>query len=430
MTYLGIDFGTSNIISAVAQDSASPRLVPLEGDKEALPSALFFVSEDDQEEDVPPILYGRRAIKAYLEDGYEGRFMRSPKKVLGTPTFKQNTGIIGKKSSFQAIIAGFLEHVKERSEAHTGQKMTRVVLGRPVNFTHDTSMNATAQNELEQCARDAGFKEISFQFEPIAAAFAHERYVEGEKLALVADLGGGTSDFTIIRLSKDYIGQSDRAQHVLGNSGIRIGGTDFDERLSMHSFMGLLGKGEWYRPPMRDDKIELPLYLYTRISDWARAFEAYTPDNIRFAQTTYRYVEDEAAKLKIKRLIDVLEHRRAHQILNAVENTKIILTQESEACCPLPFLEGTPQVLVNKAEFESAIARDVEQVAKAMSECLSYAQISAEQIDLVVLTGGSTEIPMVQIMVQSLFPKAAISQGNKLDSVGLGLAIESARRYS
>ncbi|MGH1376220.1 MAG: Hsp70 family protein [Alphaproteobacteria bacterium] len=429
MSFVGIDFGTSNTIAATASDVENPRLVALEDGKETLPSALFFVSPEDQEEGVPAILYGRRAIAAYLEDGYEGRFMRSPKKVLGTPTFKQGTGGIGKRANFQSIISGFLKHVKDVSEGDAGACLDNVVLGRPVNFTHDPKMNVVAEGELRACAKDAGFKDISFQFEPIAAAFAHERHVTGRKRALVADLGGGTSDFTVIELSRDYMALSDRTQHVLGNSGVRIGGTDFDGRLSMRSFMGVLGKGEMYLPPMRDSAMDMPLYLYTRISDWARAFEAYSAESVKLAQDALRYMVTDAGCVKIERLLDVLQNRRAHQILHSVEMAKITLTHSDVAHCPLNFLLGQPSIDVAKAEFEDAVAVDVQNISKSLDECLVQAQVQHDDIDLVILTGGSTELPIVQSAIQARFPHAVLSQGNRLDSVGLGLAIEASRRY-
>lgn len=429
MAYLGIDFGTSNTVAAISKDTTSAALIPLEGNKETLPSALFFVSEDDREEGVPDVLYGRRAIKAYLEDGYEGRFMRSPKKVLGTPTFHQSTGIAGKKSSFNAIISGFLSHVKNASETYCNQDLSKVVLGRPVNFTHDPKMNGVAENELRLCAQNAGFKDILFQFEPIAAAFTHEKQVTGQKLALVADLGGGTSDFTVIELSQDYINLTDRSSHVLGNSGIRIGGTDFDERLSMKSFMGLLGKGEFYLPPMRDEPIDVPLYLYSKISDWAFAFEAYTNENIRFAETLSRQMLNDDGRLKIERLVDVLKNSKAHQILNSVEQAKFILTAKENTQSKLDFLLENPVVQILRSDFEEAIQRDILQISNALNECLKQANVQAYQINLVILTGGSTAIPIIQRTILAMFPKAEISQGNKLDSVGVGLAMESARRY-
>lgn len=429
MSYIGIDFGTSNTISAIADDVSEPTLIPLEDGKDTLPSALFFINKDDQEEGIPDVMYGRCAIKAYLEDGYEGRFMRSPKKVLGTPTFRQSTGIIGKKSSFHEIISGFLSHVKEVSELNCDKTLEQVVLGRPVNFTHDPQMNDVAENELRLCAQKAGFKNISFQFEPIAAAFTHERAVDGQKLALVADIGGGTSDFTVIELSRDYIELSDRSNHVLGYSGVRIGGTDFDERLSMKSFMGTLGKGEFYLPPMRDNSIDVPLYLYSKISDWAFAFEAYTNENIRFAETLSRQMLDENGRIKLLRLLDVLKNRKAHQILNSVEIAKFILTEEKSTICSLDFLLEKPFVQVNRVQFEEAIARDAQQIANSINECLLQAAVIPEQIELVILTGGSTEVPLIQKTIKDIFPQSYFSQGNKLDSVGLGLAIEARRRY-
>ncbi|MBL4590306.1 MAG: Hsp70 family protein, partial [Alphaproteobacteria bacterium] len=423
------DFGTSNTVSAISSECGSPRLVSLESDKETLPSALFFISKEDQEEGVPPVLYGRRAIKAYLEDGYEGRFMRSPKKVLGTPTFEESTGLVGGSVSFQSIISGFLKHVKEQSESFAGHSLDQVVLGRPVNFTHDPKLNVVAEEELRSCALDAGFKDISFQLEPIAAAFAHERHITSPTLAIVADLGGGTSDFTVIELSQEYINLPDRRQHGLGTSGVRIGGTDFDYRLSMQSFMGLLGKGEKYLAPLNDTLLEMPLYLYTRISDWARTFEAYNNESVKMAQDAFRYTVTQKGKDKIARLLDVLQNRKAHQILNTVEGAKIALTNTTRTDFCLDFLLDSPSVFLTVQDFERAVAKDVQKVFRSLDECLLQAQVKYEDIGLVILTGGSTEIPIIQRGIESMFPHAQFSQGNKMDSVGLGLAIEATRRY-
>ncbi len=429
MSFVGIDFGTSNTVAAISLETGIPCLVSLESDKDTLPSALFFISKEDQEEGVPSVLYGRRAINAYLEDGYEGRFMRSPKKVLGTPTFKQGTGLVGQTANFQSIISGFLRHVKDQSETYAGEELNNVVLGRPVNFTHDPKLNVVAENELRSCAQDAGFKDISFQFEPIAAAFAHERYITGSKLAIVADLGGGTSDFTVIELSQEYMNLSDRVQHVLGTSGVRVGGTDFDQRLSMYSFMELLGKGEQYLPPMNDTALDMPLHLYTRISDWSRAFEAYSKESLKLAQDSFRYMVTQNGKDKLESLIDVLQNRKAHQILNSVEMAKISLTHSESIDCSLEFLLGDPSVSVKKCEFESAVENDVMKISSSLDDCLKQAQVKHEDIGLVILTGGSTEIPIVQSSIETMFPHAEFSQGNKMDSVGLGLVIEASRRY-
>jgi hypothetical chaperone protein len=230
----GIDFGTSNSSIALAE-KGSIKLVPVELSHLTIPSAIFFPLGESAS------CFGRAATQLFFTK-QQGRYMRSLKRVLGTSLTKQGTLINGKVVKFDSIIALFIKNLREKANAAVEGEIDNVVMGRPVHFVdNDPEADLRAQDELENIARSIGFKNIAFQYEPIAAAFAHEAQVNNEKLAIVADLGGGTSDFTVIRLSRHNIHKKDRSTDILANTGIRVGGNDFDKNLSLATFMPQIG---------------------------------------------------------------------------------------------------------------------------------------------------------------------------------------------
>ncbi len=410
VTACGIDFGTSNSTVSVT-DKKGKRLVRLEDDKTTLPSAMFF-----QKGKAP--VFGRAAIYAYTE-GEEGRFMRGLKKILGTSLMEERTLIGNKSVTFREILKTFLIHLKESAEEHTGGAIDSVVLGRPVHF-HDNDAQADRKSEsvLEEVAKDAGFKHTAFLFEPIAAAFAHEQNINEEKLSLVVDLGGGTSDFTVIRLSKDKLDKKDRSDDILSTSGVRIGGTTFDARLSLQNFMPELGMGSHYLDIFDKEKRHpMPSGVYFQLSDWAL---------VNFAQTKKSIIETRdiltctLAPQKLNRLLKLQENHLGHAFLGEVEKTKIALTDHTEYAARFDDLDFN--LNLSRQDFETSIAQDVDSINRAIGECLARAQVKEEQIGLVILTGGSTELPVINDMVKKRFPASSFSVGNKLDSVGLGLA--------
>lgn len=220
----GIDFGTSNTTVAIANSlDEAIKMVPVEDHHVTIPSTIFFQSEQ------PVTLFGRQAIKAYVAREEEGRFMRSFKRVLGTSLMKEGTTISGRQTPFEQIIGPFIANVKNKAELLAGKEINAVVAGRPVHFVDgNEKADQAAQSQLKSIFAAAGFIEIRFQYEPIAAAFAHELNLgDAERLAVVMDIGGGTSDFTIMRLSGRSIQKTDRQDDILANAGVRIGGNDF-----------------------------------------------------------------------------------------------------------------------------------------------------------------------------------------------------------
>jgi hypothetical chaperone protein len=337
---------------------------------------------------------------------------------------KQGTSINGKAFTFERIIGLYLKTVRERSCEFVGADLQNVVMGRPVHFTdNDTAADKRAEKELEAIAHSVGFKNVLFQFEPIAAAFAHEQQIAGEKLALVADLGGGTSDFSIIRLAKDYVKKQDRSSDILANTGVRIGGNDFDKEWSLKAIMPELG----YRSTYGAKRLEVPLKYYHDLSEWSKVNFLYTP---KVLSQIRQYLIESHDKKRLGRLLALLERERGHSVLALAEEGKIALTSEEQYHGRLDVVDDGLHVVMNRTRFEETILSLVRQITATATECVADAGIENSDIEIVILTGGSTEVPLVQQCFQEMFPSASISGENKLSSVGLGLGYDSRRRFS
>lgn len=412
----GIDFGTSNSSVAIGTGTAVS-LVPVEGEQVTIPSALFFLRPNND------AYFGREAVNMFFERE-SGRFMRSLKRVLGTSLMTQGTAVNNRHMQFNRIIGLFLKNLKEKTDAFAGADVENVVMGRPVHFVdHNPAADDRAQEELKAIARQVGFRHVEFQFEPIAAAFAHEVNIQGEQLAIVVDLGGGTSDFTVIKLSNRYIRKADRTADILASTGVRIGGNDFDKELSLALIMPEIG----YRTTYGEKNIEVPLHPFHQLAEWSKVNFIYTPKAL---MQTRQILHQSHDPNRYARLLRVLEKETGHALLAAAERAKIVLTAQEEHQALFDFIEDDFVVNIGRAQFEISIQEEVRKISAAATKCLHDAQVKPEAIDLVILTGGSTEVPLVQAEFKRLFPKAAIADENKLSSVGLGLAYDSQNKFS
>lgn len=415
----GIDFGTTNSAAAIS-DGGTPRMVDLEGGHDTIPTALFFPDRSSA------VYFGRDAQQKYTDGDLDGRFMRSIKRILGSDIMRGGTIINGRPVKFEAIIEHFLQHLKKKIDAAAGESVEAVVMGRPVHFRdNDPAGDARAQDELERIARAVGFKDVSFQYEPIAAAFAHEQGLKSEKLAFVADIGGGTSDFTVIRLSPTRAVSSDRTDDVLANTGVRIGGNDFDKALALKAFMPCFGMGTEYK--IYDKTIALPTKPYFSLATWSHVNEVY---NYKTLNMVRGYTVWGLEREKVKRLYEIIEKRLGHKNLDYVELAKMTLSGQSAVRMRLDFLSDAPTIDTTRDVFETAIQPDMKKIEAAVQECITRAGIKNTDIELVILTGGSTEIPCVSRVMQSYFPNAELSSANKMASVGLGLAYDAMRRFA
>ena len=415
----GIDFGTSNSAVAITGGTKGPRLLALEDGKTTVPSAIFFPAR------AAP-LFGRAAIESYMQ-GEEGRLMRGLKKILGTPLIDDSTQIGKRFIPFTDILGLFMARLKSGADRAAGQEIRNVVMGRPVHFhDSDAAADSAAQDTLAGIMRGTGFSHVEFLFEPIAAAFAHERHCDGEKLALVVDIGGGTSDFSVIRLSSSRAANTDRARDILATSGVRIGGTTFDAKLSLHDFMPALGLGGEYRDTFDKTKYHpIPTGVYFQLSDWALANFAQTAKAIAHTKDIAKRAREPE---RLERLLTLQQNHLGHALLACVEKAKIMLSADEDVRAD--FKEIGLSVPVSRAGFDKIVEADIARVFDAMDACLAGAGVSPQKIDMVILTGGGAELPLIQNRIQKIFPHAALSQQNKLDSVGLGLAHHAARIFS
>ncbi|HEY8162481.1 MAG TPA: Hsp70 family protein [Methylocystis sp.] len=418
-SFCGLDFGTSN--STVATEGArGMELAALEGEHRTLPSAVFF----DFSNGTP--VFGRAAIKAYV-DGAEGRLMRSLKSALGTALMDEKTRIKTKSYSFKDIIGLIVAKLKSAADAATGDDVTQLVLGRPVHFVDDDpAADRRAQDALEEIARARGFREIAFQYEPIAAALAYEQSVREEQYALIADIGGGTSDFSVVRVSPEARLRGDRAGDVLANKGVHIGGADIDRLFSLKSVMPHLGLGSEMRLPFGDKVLPTPNGFFVDLATWHRINLLYTPKVSRELAELERY---SLSPEKIGRLGEVIETRRGHSIALSVERAKIDLSDAQQAVIDLAEIEPGFAVEATAKALNEAIADQLGALSRTLAETLAASGLSGERIDAVFLTGGSTAIPAVRSAVTGQTPGAKIVEGDMFGAVGLGLGLDARRKF-
>jgi hypothetical chaperone protein len=411
----GIDFGTSNSTVGLA-DATGARLIAVEAGHSTIPTAVFLDTETAEAS------FGRAAITAYT-GGEDGRLMRGLKSTLGSPLIRETTRLGSRLISFREVLARFMAHLRARLDAETGAPLTSVVLGRPVHFVDDDPQgDAAAQSVLEDIARDLGFRDIAFQFEPIAAALHYESSVMAEELVLVADIGGGTSDFSILRVSPTRARHPDRAEDILANHGIRVGGTDLDRLLSLAEVMPHLGFGS----PVRQGKSLMPRHYYIDLATWVRINMVYTARTL----TELRQIAREAdAPDRITRLIRVIETRRGHALAMLVEEAKIALTEAEATRLSLTAVCGGPNPVIRRDRFEEAIAAPLDRIGTALTATLAQAGLAPAQIGTVFLTGGSAHLPALHRLAGQLFPGTRIATGDMLGSVGTGLALDARRRF-
>ena len=408
MIACGLDFGTSNSAIGVARGGTAA-LAPVEGNSTLMPSAIFFDYETKDR-----VLFGNEAVSAYIEQT-EGRLMRALKSILGSPLMDEETTVGGRKVPLTKVVEIFVRHLKDKAEAFAGQEITTVVHGRPVRFDDDDRADARAQATLEGIVRQAGFRDITFAYEPVAAVHHYEQTVRSEALVLVADIGGGTSDFSIVRIGPRHRDRADRKHDVLATAGVRVGGTDFDMALSRTAVMPLLGLGT----RLNGKNLSMPNAPYTMLATWATINFAYTYKNEReLAELAARAREPE----KVSRLLKAVHQRLGHRLAFAVEDAKIVLSAEENAAVPLPFLEAGLAATATRGDFNRAIEAWTDRLSKTASECIAAAGVSPAAVNTIFLTGGSSRVPAVRSAIARASPTARLSGGSDdLLSVPLGL---------
>jgi hypothetical chaperone protein len=411
----GLDFGTSN--SGIARVVAGGvELVALEGGATSMPTAVFFGTEEPH-----ATLYGRAAIAEYL-DGTPGRLMRSLKSLLGSSLMDETTAIGDRNIAFRDVVTLYLRTLRERAAAATGTLFDAVVMGRPARFVDDdATRDRAAQDTLAACARAAGFRDVVFQLEPIAAALDYERTVVREEAVLVIDVGGGTADFTVIRLSPAAHDRADRPDDVLASDGIHIAGTDFDAKLSLAWVMPRLGYGT-----IGPKGMPAPSLVYFDLSTWHRINLLYTPKFQGVLRELRSFFDDATPYRRLARVID---KRLGHGLLGRTEQAKIELSGAPRTVIALDTVEPGLAVGVRAAELVALLADQLGRLVQVGRSTVSAAGLAPDAISTLYFTGGSSGMLALRQAFEGAFPASRLVVGDLFGSVVSGLGLDAARRF-
>ncbi|MEM5317750.1 Hsp70 family protein [Paraburkholderia sp. JHI869] len=416
MSFCAIDFGTSNSAVAVAT-STGMRLANVEDGHTTLPTAVFF-NVDDQSR-----AYGRRAISAYV-DGFDGRLMRSIKSILGSPLAEARTDTgNGSAVSYLDVVALFLSYLKRHAEREADRPLGHAVLGRPVFFVDDNPRaDALAQRQLEEAARSVGFDDIHFQYEPIAAAFDYESRLNAEALVLVADIGGGTSDFSLVRVGPERLMRLERKDDVLAHHGVHVAGTDFDRRIELASIFPEFG----YRTVDTEGR-EIPNRIYYDLATWHLINTTYTPRRTAELKLLRHLYRDERHHARLMR---VVTHRLGHLLAARAETAKIAVANGGETVIELDRVEPELEFPFDDTDLIEAGSGERDQIVAAARETARLAGVTPSDVTAVFFTGGSTGLSFLTDAIATQFPGAQRVFGDRLASVATGLGIHAQRLFA
>ncbi|MFL9900998.1 Hsp70 family protein [Paraburkholderia fungorum] len=415
MNYCAIDFGTSNSAVAVP-DGAALRLAPVEGANTTLPTAVFFNTDENTRE------FGRAALAAYI-DGFDGRLMRSMKSILGSPLAENSTDLgDGSAIKYTDIIAIFVDHLKRSAEKSAGGPISRAVLGRPVFFVDDDPRaDQMAQRQLEAAARSVGLREIHFQYEPIAAAFDYESHLTEEGLVLVADIGGGTSDFSLVRVGPERVKRVERKDDVLAHHGVHVAGTDFDRRVELVTILRELGY-QTLDPEGR----EIPNRIYFDLATWHLINTVYAPKRVsELALMRHLFIQIKHHD----RLMRVVERRLGHALAAHAEEAKIGVAAGGETVIDLDEVEDDLRLAFDEAQLIKAGQDETLRIVQAARDTVQAAGVAPRDVDAIYFTGGSTGLAFLSGALAAAFPDAKAVFGDRLASVATGLGIHARRVF-
>ncbi|MDE2400996.1 MAG: Hsp70 family protein [Burkholderiales bacterium] len=436
-SYCAIDFGTSN--SAVAIPTAQGmRLVPLEGGSLTMPTAVFYCTDADDLPDAVqratgapgaelPRTFGRAAVQAYV-DGFEGRLMRSMKSILGGPLVHQTTDLgHGFGVKYIDVITGYLRHLRQQAEAAGGHPLRQVVLGRPVFFVDDDpERDAQAQASLAAAAHAVGFEDVAFQYEPIAAAFDYEQQATREELALVADIGGGTSDFSVVRVGPQRAARLDRRDDILANHGVHVAGTDFDRRVSLSCVMPPLGHGGMGPSIGGQAPRPVPSRVYFDLATWHLINTVYQAPRVAELKSMGGFYAD---PVQFKRLMKVVNDRLGHALVGEAEAAKIAVAAGGDFDINLGMIEAGLHAPLTEAHAAQAFKDDLARITACALETVRMAGLKPSDIHALYFTGGSTGLKLLTDQLEAAFPETRAVRGDRLASVATGLGLHAGRLF-
>lgn len=423
-TYLGIDFGTSNCTAGRLDPSGQPELLQLSEASPYLSSALYlpWPEDYDAEDDLqkkPSLaqllrqpsraLLGQPAHDRYSADPLGGVFIRSPKSMLGSRLNPLQTQL------YQQVCSLMLTHIHRQADQQSQQQAEFAVIGRPIHFQGIDGSDGDARAEalLRTAAAQAGFREVQFAYEPVAAAVEYERTLNSEQLVLVVDIGGGTSDISLIRLGPGHARQADRSNDLLSHAGRRLGGVDMDIKLAIYGLMPLLGRGS-----LALSGKPLPSALF---SDAVNIIDIYAQEQFyqpASARQIAQLLEIAAEPALVKRLQQLHQQHLSYYLVQQAEQAKIALADAASTQVQLDRLQSGLATGLDQAMLDHALYVEMNGLRGLINDCVAEAGVQPDQI---FLTGGASAAPGVRRQLQQLLPDVPLIAGDRFGSVGKGL---------
>ncbi len=418
---IGIDFGTTNSALAVVGENGDATLATYSDGERAwatFRSVLFFDPSGRSLGGRAEAIAGPRAIARYLEAEQKGRFVQSIKSFLASRSFTE-TQIYTHTYSLEDLIALILRQLI--AEAAVEVEGERIVIGRPVRFAGADSEEdeVFALGRLRAAAAAAGLPEIDFEYEPVAAAFEYQRRLDHDELVLIGDFGGGTSDFTLVRLGPSTAGDSHR--QILGNEGIGVAGDVFDSRVVREVVAPRLGRGSFYRSLGK--RLETPVWVYHNLERWHFVSFLKSRRTIEMLRGLRAQADDPDA---IEALLHLIDNDLGFAMYRAVDGAKCRLSESEATELELydPPLDITERIV--RDDFEDLIRDDVREIANCVDRLLGSCGVTAADVDAVFLTGGSSLVPMVRRYFARRFGETRLRGGEELTTVAKGLALRAA----
>jgi hypothetical chaperone protein len=419
---IGIDFGTTNSAVAVADESGhvtTARYASGDTESETFRSILFFAPPQKGMRRELSAYAGPEAIERYLhaEDG--GRLIQSIKSYLANSSLK-STSLFGRSYRFEELVGYLLRSLKTAAGKSGVPIGTKAVVGRPVRFvgaTHHAD-DVYATKRLAEALAMAGITEVHFEFEPVAAAYSYEASLRKDELLLVADFGGGTTDFTLVRVGPGARGRSQ--ERVLASAGVGIAGDSFDAKLVRHLVAPLLGRGSQWRLLGKTGAV--PNWPFAKLEHWHHLSFLKSNENMEALRSLRaRAIEPDKVDLFIMLVTEDL----GFQLHRAVQDAKYELSVKREATFSFRVPGIHVSQTVTRTEFEEWISDELHAIASCVDHMLQSSGVKPSEVDRVFLTGGSSFVPAVRSIFEHRFGRERIVGGSEFTSVAKGLALRA-----
>ncbi|PYB76869.1 Hsp70 family protein [Rhizobium wuzhouense] len=414
---LGLDFGTTNTVISVADDSEHTHSVAYTspaGTSDSMRTALSFLKDRQLGAGALKVEAGQAAIREFIDNPGECRFLQSIKTFAASPLF-QGTLVHARRFQFEDLMEVFLKRLETYAGDGWPSGAKRLVAGRPVHFAGANPDPALATSRYNEALTRFGFPEIHYVYEPVAAAFYFAQNLKADATVLVADFGGGTTDFSLIRFETE--GGKLKATPI-GQSGVGIAGDQFDARIIDQLVAPEIGKGSQFKSFGK--LLDVPSNYYLAFSRWNQLSVFKTLKEFSDLKSLVRQAEEPE---KLELFIDLIDHDEGYPLYQAVSAAKMALSSSEEAEFRFAPLGKAGEKTVTRAAFEGWIADDIARMEEALDQVLQTTNTPADGIDKVFLTGGTSFVPAVRNIFRRRFSEDKIETGGELVSIAHGLAL-------